>query len=185
LISWGYQKVLYYIDCLERSKHLHPTRWLAFIDLDEFFLPEPFSLSAVEDFLDLSKHEDVATICLDRNQADTTPTRGRETELLFEHLTELVERKEDHPTDNRKCMHRPSSLLVPFVHWPLLLREGQPGKDLVYNREGDSLRLLHASRKPYWGGKIRLVKTDQYQKHIQHLRRSVNYYLRTYSELFQ
>lgn len=180
-----FRQVLYYIDCLERSKHLSPTNWLAFIDLDEFFLPDPFDLSGVDDFLDLSNHSDVATICLDRSQADTSPERGEHSELLFEHLSAVVERKKDHPTDNRKCLHRPGSLLVPFVHWPLLLREGRPGRELIYNAEGNYLRLLHASRKQYWGDKVDIVKTDQYSQHVRSLRRRIDYYLRTYSELFQ
>lgn len=82
-------------------------------------------------------------------------------------------------------MYRPGSLLVPFVHWPLLLREGKANQEVVYNTEGEYLRLLHASAKQYWGDKIPLVKTDAYEQHVRLLRSSVNYYLRTYAELFQ
>lgn len=178
-------QVLYYIDCLERSKHLNPSHWLAFIDLDEYFLPDPFELSGIDNFLDLKTHSDVATICFDRNQADKPPDHGEDTELLFEHITTLVERKEDHPTDNRKCIHRPGSLLVPFVHWPLLLREGKADREVVYNTEGSHLRLLHGSSKEYWGARIPLVKTEAFHQHVNLLRTAVNYYLHMYSDIFQ
>jgi hypothetical protein len=38
-------QVLYAADCLLRSLYLAPTPWLALIDLDELFLPDPFSSS--------------------------------------------------------------------------------------------------------------------------------------------
>lgn len=139
----------------------------------------------MDNFLDHPKHHDVGSICIDRNQAEPTSSRENDPALLFEELTHLVERKEDHPTDNRKCLHRPGSLLVPFVHWPLLVREGQPSREVVYRDEGSYLRLLHASHKAYWGSKIPLARTEQYERHVQQLRRSANYYVRTYAELFQ
>jgi hypothetical protein len=119
------------------------------VDLDELFLPDPFDLSGIDDFLDLKNHSDIATICFDRNQAarPTDQDSDEKTELLFEHIGGFVERKEDHPTDNRKCVHRPGNLVVPFVHWPLLLRDGKSHKDIIYSSEGEYLRLLHASSK--------------------------------------
>jgi hypothetical protein len=157
------------------------------VDLDELFLPDPFDLSGIDDFLDLKNHSDIATICFDRNQAarPTDQDSDEKTELLFEHIGGFVERKEDHPTDNRKCVHRPGNLVVPFVHWPLLLRDGKSHKDIIYSSEGEYLRLLHASSKEYWGQKMPLVKNEAYQQYVSLLRKSVEYYLHTYSHLFQ
>jgi len=152
-------QVLYYIDCLERSKHTAPTRWLAFIDIDEYLLPDPFrSNKGIIEWLS-SVNDTVATVCVDRNSYDRgchTPEQlaadkaegrcGTESIFALEELRDMVARERAHKEDNRKCLHRTDRLIVPFVHWAILHR-GEPGQSVIINAEDGSPRLVHASTR--------------------------------------
>jgi len=156
-------QVLYYIDCLERSKHTAPSRWLAFIDIDEYFLPaDPFDaahgltgwLSSINDTL--------ATVCIDRNsyargfgspeqlaaeKAEGHDVGQKESVFALEELRNVVARQAVHQEDNRKCLHRTDRIIVPFVHWGILHRGGKPDSSLVVNTEDGSPRLVHYSTR--------------------------------------
>ena len=153
------KQVPYYMDCLARSRHSHPTKWVAMVDLDEFFLPTPFNRatasSKLTDFLD-SHGQSIGSICLGRTQVRgpsvlTTSTLGPHSKRAKTPLPVLSRfSTQKLPSQNisqwnLKCFHKISAIQIAFVHWPESFRDHQPATDRkIYFKEQDDLpRIMH------------------------------------------
>lgn len=129
------------MDCHLRSFTAHPTAWLAFIDLDEFFLPEPFLQSGLSDFL-ARQEVNVGSVCIGRThvsrEADTVPAlNGR--------LASFTHIREPHVLDgedNGKCLYRTSALELLHVHEPVSFLPGFGYWNKLL-KEQSTVRLVH------------------------------------------
>jgi len=192
------RQVLYYLHCLEQSKHTHPTKWLAFIDVDEYFLPDPFSKEGLISYIG-SQNDTVSSICFDRNSLDapgstfaslaslsqsTTPPhgqpqglgsggKGNQQQFVLGSVDAFVKRTPTHSEDNRKCMHRSDRLMVPFVHWDILSRWNKPQLRVSLTDEEGSPRLLHASSRWNKGGTVSFQRTPAFDDHLAEVKEAV------------
>lgn len=147
-------QVLYYADCLARSRHTHPTEWLAMIDVDEFFVPQS-SNSSLSDLLS-SQDSTTAMLAFDRFQAPTPPSsvnklissRGIKgpRSMALENVKTVKTPQEIDRHDNTKAVYRASALKLAWIHWEVAFRENQPAQSKKVIREIEApFRLLHVS----------------------------------------
>lgn len=119
----------WYTDCLLKARTKTRSGWLAFVDLDEWILPDgaagealaaasPASVMAETLYI---RSEEVASLCLQRIAARaTSPIRIPSDRTLLSRLgsRDIVDRNRW----NGKCLHRIQDIETLFVHWPEQLR---------------------------------------------------------------
>ncbi|KAK9898830.1 hypothetical protein P389DRAFT_39288 [Cystobasidium minutum MCA 4210] len=131
-------QVLYYADCLARSRHTHPTEWLAMIDIDEYLFPTSDQAS-LSTFLS-SQDPTTAALAFERYFAPADPLLPIEADLsasspspnlILDKIKTLATPLEVDRHDNTKMIYRSESLKLAWVHWEVAFRSDSPAQAKV------------------------------------------------------
>lgn len=159
------------MDCVARARTTNPSDWLAFTDLDEYHVPDPFPSTqerstapsiaakvAVRSFY-WSQPDYAGSVCITRTvpfgphlphpPAFWNPTGEYDPEPL--QLAMIASQRPPMSTDlrdNQKCVHRSNALESTFVHWPTSYYP-YPGSDAsAYNTT--VLKTERPGSEPAW-----------------------------------
>lgn len=178
-------QVLYYADCLARSRHTHPTEWLAMIDFDEYLFPTSQNVT-LSSFLS-SQANTTAALAFERYIAPSDPLlSGREDghnnkvsthppNLILDKIQTLSTPSEIDRHDNTKMVYRSDALKLAWVHWEVAFRDDTPAREKKVLKasieNGDGISLIHVSnfkgRGPF---KMQFDVRSKMEDHVESVR---------------
>ena len=130
------------MDCLARSRALHPRSWVSLTDGDEFYLPSPFNDTASSFIMDFtrSRSSRTASVCIGRTRFRPPAVLGSSGLPLTPapamlYLGSQWSRAKRENEWNLKCLHRVEAVEHVFVHWPETFRNDQQAEEVEWYDE--------------------------------------------------
>ncbi|GAA6052610.1 hypothetical protein JCM3770_006401 [Rhodotorula araucariae] len=157
-------QAIYYQHCkLLSISSAAPTEWIAFTDLDEYFVPDPLSpdiaSTALSSYL-VSRPAQVGSVCISRTNfrrahaaSDGPGHSARPPPLGASTYFPL----DASAIDSTKCVHRVCGVETGWVHLADMLYAGYRIERV--SEEGAPVRLLHGDRRGTAEGPLRLARS--------------------------